>query len=45
MKEQALIGRVVKVTRRQPGCKRFKAHGHNIKRLEPASTKLSGVGG
>jgi len=41
MKEQALVGRVVKITRRQPDCKRFKAHGHNIKRLEPAPTKLN----
>lgn len=43
MKEQALVGRVVKVTRRQPGYKKFKVQGDNIKRLEPAPNKLNQV--
>lgn len=30
MRESGLKGRVVKVTRRQPGLKRFKAHGSNL---------------
>ncbi len=33
MREQSLKGRVVTVTRRQPGYKRFKVYGENIKRL------------
>ena len=43
MKEQALVGRVAKVTRRQPGYKKFKVQGNNIKRLEPAPSKLNEV--
>lgn len=43
MRDQSLVGRVVKVTRRQPGYKRFKVHGENIKRLEPNPIKLNQV--
>ena len=40
-KKQALVGSVVKVARRQPGHKKFKIHGDNIKRLKPAPSKLN----
>jgi len=43
MREQSLMGRVVKVTRRQPGYKKFKVSGDNIKRLEPTPIKLNQI--
>ena len=33
MRDHGLTGRVVRVTRRQPGLKRFKAAGENLRRL------------
>jgi len=41
MREYSLKGRVVKVTRRQPGIKRFRAYGDNLRLLEPAPTQLN----
>lgn len=43
MRDSGLVGRVVLVTRRQPGLKRFKAAGDNLLRLEPSPTKLNQV--
>lgn len=43
MRDNSLEGRLMKVTRRQPGLKRFKASGENLKRLEPNPTKLNQV--
>lgn len=43
MREQSLVGRVVTVTRRQPGYKRFKIYGENIKRLEAKPGKPNQV--
>lgn len=43
MREQSLVGRVVTVTRRQPGYKRFKVYGDNIKRQEPSPTRPNQV--
>ncbi len=43
MRQHSLVGRVVKVTRRVPGLKRFKASGENLRRSEPSATKLNQV--
>jgi transposase InsO family protein len=43
MRDHGLTGRVVRVTRRQPGLKRFKAAGENLRRLEPSPNKLNQV--
>jgi transposase InsO family protein len=41
MRNNGLVGRVVLVTRRQPGLKQFKAAGENLLRFEPRPTKLN----
>ena len=43
MQEQRLQGRVVKVTRRQPGLKRFKARGDNLRLGQPEPTGINQV--
>lgn len=43
MRRHSLIGRVVKVTRRIPGLKRFQANGENLRRSAPSTTKLNQV--
>lgn len=43
MRDKGLVGRVVRVTRRQPGLRRFKAAGENLWRLEPSPTQLNQV--
>ena len=43
MRDESLEGRVVLVTRRQPGLKRFKASGDNLRRKEPVPTKINQV--
>ncbi|QKQ25159.1 IS3 family transposase [Candidatus Reidiella endopervernicosa] len=43
MRDNGVVGRVVKVTRRQPGLKRFKAEGENLKRLAPNPDKINQV--
>ena len=43
MRRHSLVGRVVKVTRRIPGLKQFKAKGENLRRLEPSASQLNQV--
>lgn len=43
MQAQNLQGRVVQVTRRQPGLKRFKARGSNLRLGQPSPTKINQV--
>lgn len=43
MREEGLVGRVMQVTRRQPGLKRFKAAGENLRLNEPAPTGINQV--
>jgi len=43
MQEQRLQGRVVKVTRRQPGLKRFKERGDNLRLNQPEPTNINRV--
>ena len=43
MQAQRLQGRVVKVTRRQPGLKRFKERGENLRLNQPGPTNINRV--
>ena len=43
MREAGLAGRVMQVTRRQPGLKRFKASGKNLRRAEAHPQKINQV--
>jgi len=43
MRRHSLVGRVVKVTRRIPGLKQFKAKGENLRRLAPSASQLNQV--
>ena len=43
MQAQNLQGRVVQVTRRQPGLKRFKARGSNLRLYQPGPTTINQV--
>lgn len=43
MRVENLQGRVVKVTRRQPGLKRFKVTGNNLRLVQPAPKKKNQV--
>ena len=43
MRDNGVVGRLVMVTRRQPGLKRFKADGENLKRNEAAPNKPNQV--
>ena len=43
MRQQGLQGRVVKVTRRQPGLKRFKISGENLRLNQPEATRINEV--
>ena len=43
MRENGLVGRVVQVTRRQPGLKRFKAAGDNLRRVEPVPSSVNQI--
>jgi len=45
MREAGLKGRVVRVTRRQPGSKRFQARGENLVRKMGKPTAINQVGG
>lgn len=43
MRAQGLQGRVVKVTRRQPGLKRFKERGENLRLNQPEATNINQI--
>ena len=43
MRRHSLVGRVMKVTRRIPGLKRFQAKGENLRRSTPSTTQLNQV--
>jgi transposase InsO family protein len=43
MREDGIVGRVVQVTRRQPGLKRFKAAGDNLRLIDSAPTDINQV--